>query len=37
MNEGRIVQIGSPEELVTRPANDYVANFTRDVRPGEAC
>ena len=31
MNEGRIVQIGSPEELVTRPANDYVANFTRDV------
>ena len=31
MNEGRIVQIGTPEELVTRPADDYVANFTRDV------
>ena len=31
MNEGRIVQIGTPEELVTRPADDYVANFTRDI------
>ena len=31
MNEGRIVQIGTPEELVTRPADEYVANFTRDV------
>ncbi len=31
MNEGRIVQIGTPEELVTQPADDYVANFTRDV------
>ena len=31
MNEGRIVQIGTPEDLVTRPADDYVANFTRDV------
>ena len=31
MNEGRIVQIGTPEEMVTRPADDYVANFTRDV------
>ncbi|MCY4500555.1 MAG: betaine/proline/choline family ABC transporter ATP-binding protein [Alphaproteobacteria bacterium] len=31
MNEGRIVQIGTPEELVTRPADGYVANFTRDV------
>ncbi len=31
MNEGRIVQIGTPEELVTRPADNYVANFTRDV------
>ena len=31
MNEGRIVQIGTPEELVTKPADEYVANFTRDV------
>ena len=31
MNEGRIVQIGTPEQLVTRPADEYVANFTRDV------
>ena len=31
MNGGLIVQIGTPEELVTRPADDYVANFTRDI------
>ena len=28
MNEGRIVQIGTPEELVVAPADDYVAEFT---------
>lgn len=31
MYEGLIVQIGSAEELITQPANDYVAEFTRDV------
>ena len=31
MNEGVIVQIGAAAELVTRPANDYVAEFTREV------
>jgi glycine betaine/proline transport system ATP-binding protein len=31
MKEGGIVQIGSPEDLVVRPANGYVAAFTRDV------
>jgi glycine betaine/proline transport system ATP-binding protein len=31
MREGRIVQIGTPAELVLRPADDYVAEFTRDV------
>ena len=36
MNEGRIVQIGTPEELVTRPADDYVANFTPRCRAREA-
>ena len=31
MKDGAIIQIGTPEELVTRPATDYVAEFTRDV------
>ena len=31
MKDGVIIQLGTPEALVTRPANDYVAEFTRDV------
>ncbi|WP_242883389.1 quaternary amine ABC transporter ATP-binding protein [Actinomadura litoris] len=31
MREGRIVQIGTAEEILTDPANDYVARFTADV------
>ena len=31
MRDGRIVQVGPPSELVLRPADDYVAEFTRDV------
>ena len=31
MRDGRIVQMGSPEELVGAPADDYVADFVRDV------
>ncbi|MEX2630194.1 MAG: glycine betaine/L-proline ABC transporter ATP-binding protein [Tistlia sp.] len=31
MNEGRIVQIGTAEEIVGGPANDYVAAFTQDI------
>ncbi len=31
MKDGEIIQVGSPEELVIRPATDYVAEFTRDV------
>ena len=31
MREGRIVQIGRPEDLVGAPADDYVADFVRDV------
>lgn len=27
MKDGRIVQIGTPEEIVTKPADDYVADF----------
>jgi glycine betaine/proline transport system ATP-binding protein len=31
MQDGAIVQIGTPEELVIRPATSYVREFTRDV------
>lgn len=31
MRDGQIVQVGSPSELVLRPADPYVAEFTRDV------
>lgn len=31
MYEGEVVQIGTAEELITNPATDYVAKFTRDV------
>lgn len=31
MKDGEIIQIGTPEELVLRPATNYVAEFTRDV------
>jgi glycine betaine/proline transport system ATP-binding protein len=31
MREGRIVQAGRPEDLVGAPADDYVADFVRDV------
>jgi glycine betaine/proline transport system ATP-binding protein len=31
MDQGRIVQIGTPEDLIMRPANEYVARFTKGV------
>ncbi len=31
MRDGLVVQIGTPAELVTNPADDYVAEFTSDV------
>lgn len=31
MDHGRIVQVGSPEDLILNPANDYVARFTKNV------
>ncbi len=31
MRDGKIVQIGTPEELILAPADDYVAQFTREV------
>ena len=32
MRDGEIVQIGTPEEIVMTPADDYVSEFVRDVR-----
>jgi len=31
MKDGRFVQVGTPEEVVARPADSYVADFTKDV------
>ncbi|MFE1171295.1 glycine betaine/L-proline ABC transporter ATP-binding protein [Streptomyces sp. NPDC058773] len=31
MRDGRIVQTGSAEDILVRPANDYVASFIQDV------
>ncbi|MGP4039696.1 quaternary amine ABC transporter ATP-binding protein [Gracilibacillus sp. D59] len=31
MKDGRIVQIGTSEEILENPANDYVSNFVKDV------
>ncbi len=31
MKEGALVQIGTPEEIVTRPADDYVAAFVEGI------
>ncbi len=31
MKDGQLVQLGTPTELVLNPANDYVAEFTKDV------
>lgn len=32
MRDGAIVQIGTPEEIVATPSDEYVSEFTRDVR-----
>ncbi len=31
MKDGQFVQVGTPEEVVAHPADDYVADFTKDV------
>ena len=31
MKDGKIIQIGTPEELVLNPASDYVEEFTRNI------
>ncbi len=35
MKDGAIEQVGTPEDLVLRPATPYVAAFTRQVPPGK--
>ncbi|MFZ0487765.1 MAG: glycine betaine/L-proline ABC transporter ATP-binding protein [Arenicellales bacterium] len=34
MKEGRFVQIGNPQDIVSNPADDYVAAFTQDIDRG---
>lgn len=34
MRDGQVVQIGTPDEIVLRPADDYVRAFSRDVARG---
>jgi len=34
MKDGRFVQVGRPDEIVTAPADDYVSAFTQDVDRG---
>ena len=36
MRDGEIIQEGSPEEIVTLPSDDYVAEFVRDVARARA-
>lgn len=31
MKDGRIVQTGTPEEIVTRPSDDYVQSFVQNI------
>ncbi len=31
MKDGEIIQVGTPEHLVLRPATDYVAEFTKEI------
>lgn len=31
MRDGAFMQVGTPEEIVSAPADDYVANFTKEV------
>ncbi|QEN08099.1 glycine betaine/L-proline ABC transporter ATP-binding protein [Oceanispirochaeta crateris] len=35
MRNGEVVQEGTPEDIVTHPANDYVQEFVRDASPAK--
>ncbi|WP_412776428.1 quaternary amine ABC transporter ATP-binding protein [Thalassospira lucentensis] len=34
LKDGKLVQVGRPEEIILHPADDYVQDFTRDVNRG---
>ncbi|MEM8949840.1 MAG: glycine betaine/L-proline ABC transporter ATP-binding protein [Pseudomonadota bacterium] len=34
MRDGEIVQVGTPDEIICHPADDYVAQFSRDIPRG---
>ena len=34
MRDGRVVQVGTPQEIIRRPASEYIYEFTRDVDRG---
>jgi glycine betaine/proline transport system ATP-binding protein len=31
MKDGKVVQIGTPEEIIDNPANEYIADFIKDI------
>lgn len=31
MKDGRVVQIGTPEEIIEKPADDYISEFIKDI------
>lgn len=31
MKDGRVVQIGTPEDIIEEPANDYISEFIKDI------
>ncbi len=35
LRNGEVVQVGSPEEIVTNPADDYVKEFVQDASPAK--
>jgi glycine betaine/proline transport system ATP-binding protein len=35
MKDGKIVQVGSPEEILSKPADEYVKSFVEDVEHGK--
>jgi len=35
MRDGKIIQVGAPEDVVTSPANDYVREFVQDASPAK--
>ena len=35
MRDGKVVQIGAPEDVITSPADDYVREFVQDASPAK--